>query len=321
VASRTLTIVLCQTREGNYTFSSLKDNVLSPLRSDLAFCGSAEESANDEILSSSKYVWNFSEPDDWAKACDEISSNDSNWRDLCFFGDTFLGGAGFAETKGSGLIIMYWREILRRSITPDILDSYEWFVITRSDFQWVVPHPKVELLDEEEIYLLDGEKYGGISDRHIIFHRNLASQIFDIATPIFHQSQELILEFSDQKINDLNPERFLFMMLERKGLARRIRYLPYLGFSVRHLETKTRWSQGVYNKKLDLYIKYPTEFRDAYRAKFAINSDKDWNTILNKRFHLRLSIIRLMQTTNSPESYLMKVFKLFCMAIDKMLQR
>ncbi len=92
MASTTLTIVLCQTREGNYTFPSLKDNVLSPLRSDLAFCGSAAESAEDEILNASKYVWNFLEPDNWAKACDEISSNYSNWRDLCSFGDAFLGG-------------------------------------------------------------------------------------------------------------------------------------------------------------------------------------------------------------------------------------
>ncbi len=321
MGSKTLTIVLCQTREGNFTFSSLVENVLRPLQSDLAFCGSAKKVAEDKILTASQFVWNFSEPDDWAKACDSISSNDSNWRDLCSFGDAFLGGTGYANTKGSGLIIMYWREILRHSLTTELLNKYEWFVITRSDFQWIVRHPDLELLSEEQIYLLDGEKYGGISDRHLIFHRSLAKQIFEIASPIFHEAQELVQEFEEKKVKDLNPERFLLMMLESNGLADKIRFLPYLGFTIRHSETQTRWSQGVYSKKLDLHVKYPAEYRDAYRARFAINSNKDWSRILRGRLHLRYSIIRLMQRTDSPKTFSMKVFRRICLGIDYALQR
>jgi hypothetical protein len=298
VDSKTLTIVLCQTREGSFNYSSLNENLLKPLKSDLAFCGNADSSAEDKILSESKYIWNIEEPKDWSTACDEISSADSNWRELCSFGDNFLGGSGYGNTIGSGLIIMYWREILRHNLNSEIINKYEWFVITRSDFKWITRHPSVELLNKDDIYLLDGEKYGGISDRHIIFHRSHAEQILGIASPIFNDSNELVEDFTRKGIYELNPEKFLLTMLEKMGLATRLRYLPYLGFSIRHPGVSTRWSQGKYDKGLDLYIKYPTEHRYSNYAKIAIRSSNDWNNILNNRMYLRYLIYRLLLNTD-----------------------
>ena len=293
--NKTLTIVLCQTREGNFNYSSLLENVLGPLKSDLAFCGNAEPNSEDKILNESRYIWNFPEPSDWATACDEISSEESNWRELCIFGDNFLGGTGYGNTVGSGLIIMYWREILRHNLTSEILNKYEWFVITRSDFQWLVRHPNIELLDKEKIYLLDGEKNGGISDRHIIFHRHLAEHILGIASPIFLESRELMIYFTEKRIENINPERFLLMMMERLELESRLTFLPYLGFCIRHEGTSTRWSLGNYLEKLDLYIKYPAEYKYASWAKFVIKSDTDWQKILKGKMYLRFAIFRSMQ--------------------------
>jgi hypothetical protein len=298
VDNKTLTIVLCQTREGNFNYSSLLENVLGPLKSDLAFCGNAEPNSEDKILNESRYIWNFPEPSDWATACDEISSEESNWRELCIFGDNFLGGTGYGNTVGSGLIIMYWREILRQNLTSEILNKYEWFVITRSDFKWIARHPSVELLNEDEIYFLDGEKYGGISDRHIIFNRSHADKILGIASPIFKDSSQLVEDLTRKGIYDLNPEKYLLTMLEKIGLESRLRFLPYMGFSIRHPGANTRWSQGKYDKRLGLYIKYPTEFRYSNYAKFAIRSNKDWNYILNSRMYLRYLIYRLLLNTD-----------------------
>ena len=292
--SKTLTIITCQTREGNFNFPLMLDNLLKPLNSDLAFCGSAGNDAADSILRESKYIWNFPEPKDWELACDEISQSGSSWRDLCTPGNSFLDVSWFRDSSiASGFIVMYWREVLRLNLNLEILSQYEWFVITRSDFQWVVPHPNVDLLNKDEIYLLDGEKYGGISDRHMIFHRNFAEQILGIASPIFQDSKNLLEYLKNNSIDDLNCERFLLLMMEKNGIANRFRFLPYLGFCVRHHETSTRWSRGKYDKKLDLYIKYPTERRYSSRAKFAVRSDEDWKMILSGRMYFRLFIFRV----------------------------
>jgi hypothetical protein len=40
--------------------------------------------------------------------------------------------------------------------------------VTRSDFIWNIPHPDTKLLNENHIYIPDGEKYGGVTDRHTI---------------------------------------------------------------------------------------------------------------------------------------------------------
>lgn len=289
--SKTLTIITCQTREGNFNFSSLQQNLLKPLNSDLAFCGSANNDVPDSILRESKYIWNFPEPKVWDLACDEISQRDSNWRDLCAPGFSFLDNSWFRDDSiASGFIVMYWREVLRQNLTVDILDKYEWFVITRSDFQWVIPHPSIDLLNKEEIYLLDGEKYGGISDRHMIFHRRHAEQILGIATPIFNDTQELLRYFNENEINNLNCERYLSLMMRSRGLASRLVFLPYLGYCVRHQGTSTRWSQGEFNKKLDLFVKYPTEYRYSRYAKIAIKSNKDWKNILNRKSYFRFLV-------------------------------
>ena len=50
----------------------------------------------------------------------------------------------------------------------DIVDRYDRFVITRSDFVWSCPHPPLSILDRDAIWLPDGENYDGVVDRHLI---------------------------------------------------------------------------------------------------------------------------------------------------------
>lgn len=279
---KTLTIILCQTREGNFTHDSLVSNVLIPLDSDLAFCGSTEHKSGDAILQNSKYIWNFSEPSDWLEACDLISEDEGNYRELIKLNSMFLGGSGLYGSVGSGLIIMYWREILRHHITESIIEKYEWFVLTRSDFLWEIEHPKIEMLNKDTIYLLDGEKYSGISDRHIIFSRDFAKKCFEFAKPIFHEALKVKEELIEQQLvdNHLNPERYLLFIVNKFGLSQNICFLPYLGFTIRHEKTETRWASGVFDLERNYYIKYPEEFVAVAANKHRIRSQEDWSEIL-----------------------------------------
>jgi hypothetical protein len=280
---KTLTIILCQTREGNFTYNSLVTNVLTPLDSDLAFCGSAESNFDDAILRNSKYIWNFPEPIDWAETCDLISTDGGNWRELVKLDPEFLGGSGLYESVGSGLIVMYWREILRQHITESIIDEYEWFVITRSDFLWEIEHPKIEMLNKNTIYLLDGEKYSGISDRHIIFSKDSAKKCFEFAKPIFGEALRVKEELIEQQLvgSHLNPERYLLFITNKFGLNQNLRFIPYLGFTIRHEQTKTRWSSGVLDPDRNYYIKYPGELAAVTANKLQLRSEEDWFRVLN----------------------------------------
>ena len=306
--NKTLTIVLCQTRESNLTYESLVSKVLLPLESDLAFCGSAGDllmSQLDPIISNSRYVWNFPEPNNWEEACDAISTDFGAWRDLSRLSPMFLGGTGFENTTGSGLIIMYWREILRKNLTKEILDRYKWFVITRSDFFWKIPHPKIHYLEEDTIYLLDGEKYGGFSDRHIIFHKNHSEKILSFAEPIFNDASSLKDLLSPKK-RGLNPEKYLAFIANHYGLTKKIKFLPYLGYTIRSPETKTRWSKGVYSKKHGLFIKYPDELRQTNFNSIYLKSQGDWCKYLDNKGYLRLYVYRSLFYLYKIGSYLSK---------------
>jgi hypothetical protein len=293
VDKKTLTIVLCQTRESEYTYNSLVDKVLVPMQSDLAFCGSAAGLSGDPILENAILSWNFPEPEDWSAACDLVSSNGSDWRDLCQYGDAFLGGAGYKSTVGSGLIIMYWREILRRNIDAQILAKYEWFIITRSDFNWVIKHPTWDQLDPSKIYFLNGEQNGGVSDRHIIFNTKVAEKVFSIADLIFHKSNEFSKYLDKQSVSELNPEQYLALALNLAGLGDQVEFIPYLGYAIRHETTQTRWSKGEYSRRFGYYVKYPAELRSCNFYKYILFNDRDWAQMLANKlgFVLRSRIV------------------------------
>ena len=280
---KTLTVVLCQTRESELTYNSLRKNVLKPLKSDLAFCGSSQQddTHDDILLKKSRYVWNFDEPLDWGQACDQISTREGNWRDLARLSKAFLGGTGYQDSVGSGIIIMYWREVLRVCLTKKILDSYEWFVITRSDFYWEIEHPKIKLLDADQIYFLDGEKYGGLSDRHIIFHRKYADRILKIAEPIFKDSKELGKKLQNSQIDNLNPEQYLNYIFKEFNLLQHVTFIPYLGYTIRQAQTSTRWSKGVFNDELGLFVKYPEEYRMVKENLLEFKTPTQWKTFFD----------------------------------------
>ena len=301
--SKTLTVILCQSREFEHTYKSLKEMVLDPLESDLAFCGSHFPVPSNMIEELSKYFWNYDEPNDWVEALNGISKIRDSWRPLLDLDPVFLGGTGLGDSVGSGAIIMYWREILRHHMNEGIIEEYEWFVITRSDFLWLTPHPRVDSLNSNDIYFLDGEQYGGVSDRHIIFHRKVAQRILEIAEPIFQASDTLLPQLSRLE-GHVNPEVYIKFRFETMGLEKKIRYLPYLGFTIRHEGTETRWSQGNFSSKHGLYLKYPQEFEKARRIAIVMKKSEHWSPFLSGAFSLRILVMKVLLLTVNPHKSL-----------------
>jgi hypothetical protein len=294
---KTLTIVLGLTREANFTYTSLLSNVLTPLDSDLAFCGSANSHESDPILENSKFVWNQPDPIDWSAACDSISLDYGSWREFGKVPTNLLSGSFPNQTVGPGLIFAYRWEILRQNITQEILNSYEWFVITRSDFLWEIEHPNVNLLQKDKIYQMDGYTYGGISDRHIIFHREYASKIFAFAKPIFGKDtmiKDLFVAtlgkttLHGKPLDHLNFEQYLLFITREFDLENQLTLIPYLGYLIRHEKTATNWSFGVFYPRRNYFIKYPNELAAVSLNKILLRSQANWSSFFNRSITYRL---------------------------------
>ena len=263
--SSTLVVLIAQDRELDRNRENLVVNVLEPLKADLAICGSVTAASNDIDFA---YLWAFEEPDDWAE---EIRAQGLTAEDLIDFqslGPEFL--AGVDSGPGSAAIVYFWRHRLGQLIQPLLPQmNYDWFVITRSDMRWAAPFPPVDNLDPRRIYFLNGEHYGGVSDRFVLFPRSLAKEIFSLYSPLFDNPGATLAEIRryrtqrGRKFRKFNAEFYQKFVMDRAGLGPLIRYLPYIGFAIRSRETGTRWSEGTWDVRGEYFVKYPSERRQA----------------------------------------------------------
>ena len=129
----------------------------------------------------------------------------------------------------------------------------------------------------------------------IIFNKKFQKQIFSIASPIFENTKALRYFLKEKKAENLNPERFIDTMLNWYNLRNHISFLPYLGYTIRHQQTSTRWSSGIYNKKFGYYIKYPTEFRDSHRSRFYLKNTQDWDKYFKNKRTIRKFFINSIE--------------------------
>jgi hypothetical protein len=77
---------------------------------------------------------------------------------------------------------------------------------------------------------------------------------------------------------DWNPECVLKLHLEESGLLGRVRFFPYVMFTVRGTADQTRWAAGRYDEELGIYVKYPLEKESAERYAW-IRSSQDWERL------------------------------------------
>ena len=68
-----------------------------------------------------------------------------------------------------------WSKKFCESLVASDIDVIIW---TRADLQWLSPHPKISFLEENEIWVPDGEDYDGLNDRHAVMGRFAAQAHF-----------------------------------------------------------------------------------------------------------------------------------------------
>jgi hypothetical protein len=178
--NKTLIVILGETRAYELTFNNFKKNVLDELNADLCLCIGVKNDYNydNPFYKNAMYKFIYNEPEEYSEYLDRATkiinvnkNNNNSWRDYPLKNSNLFGGIKYnnEKLKGSGAIQLFVRWFLLQSLNEhNLINKYDRFVITRSDFIYTLPHPSLEILDKEKIWIPNGEFYGGYTDRHVI---------------------------------------------------------------------------------------------------------------------------------------------------------
>jgi hypothetical protein len=165
-----------------------------------------------------------------------------------------------------------------------LIRSYDWLVLTRSDFLWPLPHPDPGLLSERRIYAFDGEQWGGVCGRHLVVHRRLAGRLLSLYDPVFADPARLRRRLDRDSVAAgwtlMNLERLQAARLKELGLLRRLSYLPYVPFIVLAPGGPTGWKTGVFDEQLGFNVKYPPERERSEITSRFISGRDSWRRYL-----------------------------------------
>lgn len=292
---KTLVIILSETRAHELTYQNFQENVLQPLQADLCVCIGVKEDydTSNPFYQNAKYRFTYPEPDDFGDAFDkasqelmnefQLSSNENiPWRHFLRLKDQFMGGVKDTHHQhlGSAGILIFFRWFLLKQLTKHgLIDIYDRFVITRSDYIYRLPHPSIDLLNPSFIWIPDCEHYGGYTDRHVVLSKeNIVSYLNIFHNMVVH-SKDYFFKMNSKNKKDWNLEQLIKFHLEYNGCILNVKEIPYIMYSVRNINGSTRWSKGIFNSELNYYIKYQTEFdkSNEYLNLYQQSNSKDYN--------------------------------------------
>ena len=238
---------------------------------------------DDEIIVYNKY---FSD-NLWKNQVYGIKHSDSNnlvhqenvitykkplyWREFLKIKDQFLGGIKDDNNQhpGSAGILMFFRWLLLKNlIEKDLLSKYDRFVITRSDYIYQLPHPKLKYMNENCIWIPNSEYYGGYTDRHVVLSKNNIVQYLNIFNNLVLRSNEFFIKMKNKC--DWNLEKLIKFNLKQNNVLHLVKEFPYVMYSVRNINGSTRWEKGNYSEHFGYFIKYQSEYSISsyYKKKF-----------------------------------------------------
>jgi hypothetical protein len=193
------------------------------------------------------------------------------WREFLKVKDQFLGGIKDSHNQhpgSAGILIFFRWFLLKNLIDNDLINKYDRFIITRSDFIYQLPHPKVEFMNEKCIWIPDCEHYGGYTDRHVVLSKTNIESYLNIFNNFVLRSNEYFMKMKNK--TKWNLEELIKFHLEQNNVLHLVKEFPYVMYTVRNINGTTRWSQGIYSNELGYYIKYHSEYDKSndYKNKF-----------------------------------------------------
>jgi len=230
-------------RGGESTWKTMSKFVLDSIGSDLAICYGSNLEIPRYLEEASTYKWEIDEPEDWKEYFyKNYPENSVNYLEL---------GRETGLEK-SGLIGFAIKDIIMKKYI-NTLRKYDQIIYSRYDLYHVDNHP---VLDNNFIWIAEGEDYGGVNDRHFIFPSKNAEEILDVCGYINNKNS--IKELPDL----INTESVWYKHLESKKLDTKIKRYKKHYFTVSAPGDSTRWRVAEYKLYFsnNLKLKYPNEF-------------------------------------------------------------
>ena len=259
--TKTLIVLLGSARGGEETWKSMYKYLLEPLSADLALLFGKTSDKKASLYKKAKFIWEIEEYSDWWDYYTKYFSN--RIYDIYKHNEIEGLGGGIGKFRGSGAIIFALRHFLKNNF-KNVLLNYDRIVLTRSDFYYIDFHPN---LKNDAFYILEGEGYGGVTDRHHIFPSSMTDKVLSIN------------EFLDKKENykylltkNLNPERALTEYYKNINIFEQIKFCKRVQFIVAKRNESKRWSytKGYKFNSNTLLIKYQKEYYTALKNKYGL---------------------------------------------------
>lgn len=259
--TKTLIVLLGSARGGEETWKSMYKYLLEPLSADLALLFGKTSDKKASLYKKAKFIWEIEEYSDWWDYYTKYFSN--RIYDIYKHNEIEGLGGGIGKFRGSGAIIFALRHFLKNNF-KNVLLNYDRIILTRSDFYYIDFHPN---LKNDAFYILEGEGYGGVTDRHHIFPSSMTDKILSIN------------EFLDKKENykylltkNLNPERALTEYYKNINIFEQIKFCKRVQFIVAKRNESKRWSytKGYKFNSNTLLIKYQKEYYTALKNKYGL---------------------------------------------------
>ena len=290
---KTLVCILGQTRAQDVTWNNLNKYLLRSLNADLALCVAEKKNKKNKMYDNAKYVWSYVDKEDYTKYFDDaqkilLKKNNftykPSWYKLIkikhFWLARIKGTSKIRNYKGvyssgTGALLIYNRWFLLQKILKlNLIEKYERFIITRSDFKWNIHHPKMENLNPNYIWIPNGEKYGGYTDRHAVLSKGNLYDYLNLIEPIVLKPDELYQQMKSK--SNWNLERYIKFHLNQKKYRQKVKFFPYIMYSLRTSKIQTTFRPGEYSNKHKFYIKYFKEYLSSMVMYFLIG-DKNKN--------------------------------------------
>jgi hypothetical protein len=165
--------------------------------------------------------------------------------------------------------------LLCNIVAEGLLDRYDRFIITRSDFFWPVPHPPLSLLSSDTLWFPNGEFYGGLTDRHHVIAAADLAKAINLIDAIVLQPDRLA-EAMLSRHRYWNMEKYIWFHFEQHDLLDRTMMFPYVMYTVRDATDRTRGAVGRWNQEAGMIVKYDCEYLWASYYATRIQSSEDW---------------------------------------------
>ena len=230
-------------RGGESTWKTMSKFVLDSIGSDLAICYGSNLEIPRYLEEACTYKWEIDEPEDWKEYFyKNYPENSVNYLEL----------GRETGLENSGLIGFAIKDIIMKKYINTLL-KYDQIIYSRYDLYHVDHHP---VLDNNFIWIAEGEDYGGVNDRHFIFPSKDAQEVLDVCSYINNENS--IKELPDL----INTESVWYKHLESKKLDTKIKRYKKHYFTVSAPGDSTRWRVAEYKLYFsnNLKLKYPNEF-------------------------------------------------------------